>query len=192
MPKLFGDKVRLRAAERADLPMFVRWFGDPEVTENLNMYSVMSLASEEIWFENMLKKPFSEQVLVIEVADRQGQDPSQPEWRPIGTISFNQVDTVNRCGELGIVIGEKNYWNRGFGSEAIRTLLDYGFFELNLHRVFLRVNASNQRGLKAYTKVGFTHEGTLREASFGKGRYQDVHMMSILRPEWDKLSKKKG
>ncbi|HNY84183.1 MAG TPA: GNAT family protein [Anaerolineaceae bacterium] len=190
MPKLFGNGVRLRAAERADLPTFVRWFGDPEVTEYLNMHSIMSLASEEIWFEGMLKKPFSEQVLVIEVADC--QDIPQPEWQPIGTISFNQVDTVNRNGELGIVIGEKAYWNRGFGSEAIRTLLDYGFFELNLHRIFLRVNASNQRGLKAYTKVGFIHEGTLREASFGKGHYQDVHIMSILRPEWDKLSKKKG
>lgn len=192
MPKLYGDLVRLRASERTDLPTFVRWFGDPEVTENLDMIGVMGLANEEIWFEDMIKRPMIEQVLVIEAKTESETSDITEVWLPIGTISLFKVDFLARNAELGIAIGEKAYWNRGFGSEAIRILLNEGFNKYNFHRIELRVNARNHRAIKAYEKVGFIHEGIKREATYRDGAYMDMLMMSILRPEWDVITTRKG
>ncbi|MGB4596133.1 MAG: GNAT family protein [Anaerolineaceae bacterium] len=192
MPKLYGDHVCLRASERTDLPTFVRWFGDPEVSENLSMIGVMGLANEEIWFEDMLKRPAIEQVLVIEAAIESETADVNQAWLPIGTISLFRIDTIARSAELGIAIGEKAYWNQGFGSEAIRILLNEGFYKYNLHRIELQVYARNHRAIKAYEKVGFVHEGTKREATYRDGEYMDMLMMSVLRPEWDQIKRMKG
>ena len=192
MPKLYGDQVRLRASERTDLQNFVRWFGDPEVTENLDMIGVMGMANEEIWFEDMIKRPAIEQVLVIEVKTEPAPSGNPEIWLPIGTIGLYDVNSIARHAELGISIGEKAYWNRGFGSEAIRILLNEGFYKYNLHRIELRVNARNHRAIKAYEKVGFVHEGTKRESTFRDGEYMDMLVMSVLRPEWDQITRTKG
>lgn len=85
----------------------------------------------------------------------------------------------------GIVIGEKEYWNRGYGSDALRTLLRFAFEELNLHRVFLHVFDFNERAIRCYEKVGFRHEGRLRQARFTEGRYVDELVMAVLREEWE-------
>jgi len=192
MPKLYGDHVRLRASEKTDLPTFVKWFGDPEVTENLDMIGVMGLANEELWFEDMIKRPAVEQVLVIEAnVDSRSFEASEA-WFPIGTIGLFNVNNFARNAELGISIGEKLFWNRGFGSEAIRILLNEAFYKYNLHRVELRVNARNLRAIKAYEKVGFIHEGNKREATYRDGVYMDMLLMSVLRPEWDQITRKKG
>lgn len=192
MPKLYGNQVRLRAAERADIPSFVRWFGDPEVTENLDMIGVMGIANEEIWFDDMLKRPAIEQVLVIEAKIENTPPDDSDSWLAIGTIGLFNVDNFARNAELGISIGEKSYWNRGFGSEAIRVLLNQGFYKYNLHRIELRVNARNHRAIKAYEKVGFIHEGAKREATYRDGEYMDMLLMSVLRPEWDQINQAKG
>lgn len=192
MPKLFGNQVRLRASERSDIPAFVRWFGDPEVTENLDMLGVMGIANEEIWFEDMIKHPAIEQVLVIEVIIKQPTPQATEAWFPIGTIGLFNVNSIARSAELGIAIGEKDYWDRGFGSEAIRVLLHQGFYHYNLHRIELRVNARNLRAIKAYEKIGFKHEGIKRESTFRDGIYMDMLFMSILKPEWDQFIASKG
>ena len=192
MPKLYGNNVRLRAAERSDIPNFVRWFGDPEVTENLDMIGVMGIANEEIWFDDMIKRPAIEQVLVIEAKAEPLASTGSEDWLPIGTIGLFNVNNFARNAELGISIGEKTYWNRGFGSEAIRILLNEGFYKYNLHRIELRVNARNYRAIKAYENVGFVHEGAKREATYRDGVYMDMLMMSVLRPEWDQLRQPKG
>lgn len=192
MPKLYGDHVRLRASERSDLPNFVRWFGDPEVTANLDMLGVMGLANEEIWFEEMIKRPVIEQVLVIE-AEIESETPDVTEsWLPIGTIGLFKIDNIAHSAELGIAIGEKAYWNRGLGSEALRILLNEGFYKFNLHRIELRVYARNHRAIRAYEKVGFVHEGVKREATYRDGEYMDDLLMSVLRPEWDQITRGKG
>jgi RimJ/RimL family protein N-acetyltransferase len=87
---------------------------------------------------------------------------------------------------LGITIGDKSYWDRGYGSSAIRAMLEIAFRQMNLHRVFLRVHEDNLRGIRCYEKVGFKQEGTMRESVFKEGAYRDVHLMGILRPEYDK------
>ena len=103
----------------------------------------------------------------------------------IGNVGLHRIDWKNRNAEPGIAIGEKEYWNRGYGTDAIRTLLGLAFREMNLHRVFLRVDADNARGIRCYEKAGFRQEGTLREAVFKAGIYHDQYVMSILRSEFE-------
>jgi len=172
-----GERIRLRALEKEDLPNFVEWLNDPEVRENLFANHPMSMAEEEQWFENMLKQPRYERPLCIEVKIEDG-------WHLIGNLSLMDISNTNRNAELGIMIGDKSHWNQGYGTEAIRLLIDHAFNQLNLHRVFLRVYDTNPRGIRCYEKVGFQHEGTQREAIYKDGNYIDMHMMSILRTEW--------
>jgi len=174
---IVGEQVRLRPIERDDLPRFVEWFGDPEVRRHLAMYLPFSLAQEERWFENLLERLERREDVVLAIETAEGVH--------IGNVGLHRIDWKNRNAELGIAIGEKEYWNRGYGTDAIRTLLGLAFREMNLHRVFLRVDADNARGIRCYEKAGFRQEGTLREAVFKAGIYHDQYVMSILRSEFE-------
>jgi RimJ/RimL family protein N-acetyltransferase len=174
---ILGERVRLRAIERDDLPRFVAWLNDPEVRRGLMVSIPLSMPQEEQWFSHMLEQPAEEHPLVIEVNTPEG-------WTAAGNIAFHDVDWKERCAEIGIFIGEKSLWSRGYGREAMKLMLRHGFNTLNLNRIFLRVYASNQRAEKSYEYAGFVHEGRLRQAHFQDGQYVDVLIMSVLRSEW--------
>lgn len=172
-----GERIRLRAMERTDVPLFVPWLNDPEVRNGISLYLPVSLVGEEAWFENMIKGPADEQPMMIEV--RQAES-----WTPIGNMGIFGINRRVRSAEIGILIGDKNYWNRGYGTEAMRMILQHGFDTLNLNRLFLRVYRTNPRAIRAYEKAGFVHEGVQRAAEFRDGEYVDILMMSVLRGEW--------
>jgi diamine N-acetyltransferase len=175
---LIGNKVRLRAIEREDIPNFVRWLNDREVTEFLLQSSPLSKAMEEKWFDSQLSIPATTgQVLAIET--KVGTD-----WVHIGNTGLHNADPVTREAEFGIFIGEKSYWNQGLGREAIHLILKHGFEDLNLNRIYLFVFEHNLRGIAAYKAAGFVQEGTLREAIYKNGRYYNVLVMSVLHSEW--------
>jgi RimJ/RimL family protein N-acetyltransferase len=178
---LYGEKVRLRAVERTDLPRYVKWFADPEVSHNMAVYYPLGLAQEEAWFETFQKLPVEERPLAIERK-------SGRQWEHIGGTGFVHIDWRCRSTELGLMIGEKSFWNRGYGSDALRALLRWGFETLNLNRIWLRVYEYNARAQRVYEKVGFVREGAFRQAQFREGRYYDVLIYSILRREWDARS----
>ena len=182
MPYLYGHNLRLRSAERTDIPQFLRWINDPEVVENLEVNAPMGTVEEEGWFDAMKARPIDEHALVIEVHPEGSDD----KWVVIGNTSFFPINQKARSVEIGIMIGEKDYWNKGYGTEAMRTMSRYGFEELNLNRIWLRVYDTNPRARKAYEKAGFVYEGTLRQAEYKHGRYIDVHVMSILKSDWIK------
>lgn len=188
MPHLIGSRIRLRAADKTDIDGFLTWVNDPEVTENLMLVWPMSRIEEERWYENMLERPTSEHVLVIDIKNREHPG----EWRAIGTCQFIQFDWRNRSAELGIMIGEKSCWNQGYGTETMQLLLEHGFNTLNLHRIWLQVYAKNTRGIRAYEKAGFIHEGKFRQAHYQHGRYYDVHLMSVLKDEWQNSNTENG
>ena len=169
-----GQKTKLRAIEREDLPTFVRWFNDPEVRQYLAMYMPMSMAEEEKWFERQLEDQDS-RIFAIETED----------GVHIGNCGLHNFDWKNRRAYLGIVIGEKEYWGKGYGSDAVRTLLGFAFSEMNLHRVYLTVYDYNERAIRCYERCGFQHEGRQREARFSDGRYHDELMMAVLRKEFE-------
>jgi RimJ/RimL family protein N-acetyltransferase len=102
----------------------------------------------------------------------------------IGNSGFFNVDWRVRSAELGIVIGDKAYWNQGYGTQAMRLLVHHGFTTLNLNRIFLRVYEDNPRAVRAYEKAGFFQEGRMRQGEYHDGRYLDVLLMSVLKFEW--------
>lgn len=177
---IYGKKVRLRAVEKEDLPNYVTWLNDPDVRQGLGGYMPFSQTAEEKWFEELQKKPPDEQSLAIEI-----QPEGKKKWVFVGGCGFFDFDWRVRQAEIGIHIGEKKYWNQGFGTRVIHLLLKHGFETLNLNRIYLRVFGNNPRAMRTYQKAGFVDEGTLRQAHFYEGEYVDVHLMSVLRSEWE-------
>lgn len=177
---IYGERVRLRHVERDDLPKFVEWLNDPEVIRGLCMYLPLSKDEEESWYEQALKRPAEERPLCIEARQEEG-------WELKGNSDFFNIDWRSRNAEIGIFIGDKTIWDQGYGTEVVKLLLRHGFATLNLHRIYLRVYSDNPRAIRVYEKVGFVHEGRMREAEYHENRYHDVLFMSMLRQEWEEL-----
>jgi RimJ/RimL family protein N-acetyltransferase len=137
----------------------------------------MSVAEEEGWFEQMNTRPIDERVRVIEAQEGEL-------WTPIGTCGYHGIDWRSRSAELGISIGEKSFWNKGYGTETMRLLLKYGFETLNLNRIMLDVFDTNKRAIRTYEKAGFLLEGRKRQAMYKNGKYFDILIMSVIRDEW--------
>ena len=180
---IYGKGFRLRAPEREDIPRFVAWLNDPKVRAGLILYLPISKAEEEGWFENMLKSPREEHPLVIEISEKES-------WKPIGNCGFHAIDWHIRSAEVGIFIGEKAYWNQGYGTDVMHRLLRHGFSTLNLNRISLQVYDNNPRAIRSYQKAGFIQEGCLRQAEFKDGVYIDVLVMSVLLDEWKEINQK--
>ncbi len=174
---IYGKDVRLRAIEREDIDRFVRWFNDPEVRRYLLMYEPMSRAKEERWFEERLSRK-DDLLFALEV--REGD-----RWVHIGNMGLHRIDWKNRVATLGIVIGEKEYWGKGYGTEAVKTMLRYAFHELGLNRVELETYSFNPRAQRCYQKAGFVREGIRRQALYRDGEFHDVITMGILRSEFE-------
>lgn len=177
---LSGNAVRLRRVEREDLPRCAAWLNDPEVREGLEMIYPVSLVNEEQWFEAMLRNEPAAQQFSIDALSGGGGAVLH-----IGVIGFHSVDWKNSHAEIGVFIGDKAFWGRGFGTDAVRTLTRWGLNELNLHRVWLKVYEDNKRAIRSYEKAGFRHEGRLREDRFHRGRYCDTLVMGVLRSEFE-------
>ena len=183
-PIIRGEHIYLRATERADVATFVRWFNNADVVRNLAMFSPMSDAAETAWFDRMLASQGTTDYhfVICLLAD----------GRPIGTIGLHDISWKDGTADFGIAIGEKEEWNKGHGTDALRAICDFGFGALRLERIGLYVYAGNDRARRAYEKAGFVHEGTLRRAHFARGEHHDVHVMSLLRSEWQAQPRKRG
>lgn len=184
MPYLYGEGIRLRAFERSDIPMFVTWFNDPEVTFGLGMTVPLGQADEEGWFERTLALPGEQHPLVIEARHSDPIAMDIDAWLPVGNCSFHKINWQFRSAEIGIVIGEGGFRNKGLGTSAVKLLLEHGFRNLNLHRIALQVHADNPGAIRCYEKAGFRLEGRLRDKVFKRGQYVDMLYMSVLEHEY--------
>lgn len=176
---LTGKSVRLRPVQRSDLSSFLSWFNDPEVTQYLSFYLPMTEMAEEKWIESR-GTTSTDASFVIEAADTEVN-------KAIGIIGLTDIKPKDHHAGFGIAIGEKGYWSKGYGTEAARLIVNYGFQELNLHRINSSVIAFNQRSVRMHRKVGFKEEGRQREACFRTGKYHDLVVFGMLREEWKGL-----
>lgn len=172
---LKGKAVYLNAITRDDITQFAQWFADLELLQYLWLHPLFpqTYEGEVEWYERMRKSDGYN--FAIRTLDH---------LILIGSASLKAPDWKNRSAELGIAIGDADFWGKGFGTDAVRVLLRYGFLELNLNRIELVVYGYNQRAIKSYEKIGFQHEGTRRQALYRNGQYYNTHIMAILRQEW--------
>jgi RimJ/RimL family protein N-acetyltransferase len=173
-----GKLVRLRGYEKSDLDAIMKWINEEEITDLLGgemlMYPVSSLAEER--FIDAAANPSDKQKnFAIE---------SLAERRYIGGISFNTIDWRSRHASIGIVIGDKSLWGKGYGTDAMRIMMRLAFDKMNLHRLYLDVHDYNSRAIASYEKCGFKREGVLREHHFRHGKYCDTIAMGILQSEY--------
>ncbi|MFX1572267.1 MAG: GNAT family N-acetyltransferase [Promethearchaeota archaeon] len=176
---LKGNKVTLGPVKREYIDDYLRWMNNPEVTQYLKIYSPLTREMEEDWY-NSLKNRDDFFLFAILLANQ-----DEPETL-LGNCSIG-VDWKNRVGTCGIVIGEKIYQGKGYGTEAMELLVNYGFITLNLNRIQLETFSFNKRALKSYQKVGFKEEGIRQQAIYVNGKYHDAIMMGILKNEWQKI-----
>lgn len=175
---LKGNKVFLRSVRRSDIKYFLKWYNDPEIMQYLAMYLPMTEISEERWIEEVSIK--KETVFfVIEAIENSSQK------KTIGTCGLNGINDKDHCAEFGIAIGEKEYWGNGYGMEAAQLLIEYGFMQLNLHRISSSVIECNTRSQKMHEKLRFTEEGCYRKKIYKNGKYWDKIIFGILKEEWE-------
>jgi RimJ/RimL family protein N-acetyltransferase len=175
---LEGRLVRLRALDMADLERDYTWVNDQEVTQYLALRYPISRVGEERWLREAPANSVAEGVrLAIETK----------EGRHIGNIDLHRASAEHRKVSLGVMIGEKDCWSNGYGSDAIVTLLRFAFGEMNMNRVFLHVFEFNERARACYRKCGLREEARLRDHYYGRGRYWDVLVMGVLRDEFEAL-----
>lgn len=177
---LQGERLFLEpiTATRPDLLDYLeRWFSqDMEMARELapRVAYPATRQTEEDWLKSARSSTNMYHFMMIEHATNQ----------PIGGCGFHHISRTARHATLGIYIGEPEKRSQGYGSEALRILLRFGFWELNLNRIELRVFAFNARAIAAYRKVGFVEEGRLRHELWRDGQPHDSFVMSVLYSEW--------
>lgn len=171
--KLVGERIYLSPRSTEDAEIFTEWLNDFAITDYTGRSgNLVTLEAEKRYLE---ENSASDATFVIVTLE---------EDKMIGTVSLERINTIDRRAILGIFIGNKDYWNNAYGTEAIRLILDYGFHYMNLHSIKLELMSFNERALKCYKKCGFREAGRIRENRFINGKYYDTICMDILAEEF--------
>ncbi len=171
---LVGEHVALGPYCRDVLPTMVRWLNDFRVTRTLAIgQRPTTLEEEEDWYATATRS--RDQVLFL-IYERNSK-------RPIGSVGLHNIDMLHRTATFGILIGARDCWGRGYGTEATRLMLHYGFSALGLHNIWLHVYSNNPRAAKTYERAGFRVVGRRRECVRIGGELYDEILMDCLRGE---------
>ena len=174
-----GELVRLSAVPSSEIARaYAEWNRDSEFKRLLDsdparLYSARGI---QAWLDKKLD-PDNGNFYFFNIC-------TLKESRLLGDVNLDLVNRYSREAFVGIMIGDRKDWNKGYGTDAMRVLLGYAFTELNLRRVSLTANGYNPRALRAYEKAGFKQEGQLREILLREGKRWDEITMGVLRDEW--------
>ncbi len=175
-PFLIGESIYLRTITLADLtPCYRDWFNDAKVCKG-NAHHRFPKYDEDMraYYDHTIK---SHENLVLAICDKVTD-------LHIGNVSLQDIDTINRSAEFAILIGDKEYWGKGVGTEVMNLIVTHGFHELNLNRIMLGTFEDNTGMQNLATKNGFKIEGRSRQAVWKEGRWKDVLHFGLLRDEW--------
>ena len=171
--KLIGERIYLSPRNNEEIEKFTQWLNDFQTTDYLGRSSyIITLESEKQYFEETIDKNYNFFIVTLD------------DDKLIGTVGLEKFDAINRTATLGIFIGDKEYRSQGYGTEAIKLILDYGFNYLNLNNIKLDLMSFNERALKCYQKCGFKEYGRRRKCKFINGKYYDSIEMDILADEF--------
>jgi RimJ/RimL family protein N-acetyltransferase len=171
--KLEGERIYLSPRNVEDVEIFTKWMNGFYITDYIGRsHQTMTLQEEKEYLENTAN---DKNTFAIIDSDTDNI---------IGTVGLHGIDYINRTARLGIFIGDREYWSKGYGTEAVRLILDFGFNYLNLNNIDLVLMEFNERALKCYQKCGFKEIGRKRKCKFINGRYWDSILMDILAEEF--------
>ena len=178
-----GELVRLSAEDPEKILEYMsKWNRDSE-------YWRLAMDEPVMWWSRRENREYLEKMLMDEHPDEFFfMNRTLDDDRVIGDIGLDGVLWNHGDAWVGIGIGERAYWGKGYGTDAMRVLLRYAFTELNLHRVSLGVFEYNPRAIRSYEKAGFVLEGREREAVFRSGKRWDIIFMGILREDWERIN----
>lgn len=179
---LKGELVRLREYKQSDVELAYRYLNDPEVMLNLSngIPYPMTLEKEQKWFNSQNKNQDKYSFAIETLNDKVY----------IGGCGINWYDWKNGTAEVGIFIGDKRYRGKGYGTDAMKVLINFLFQHTNINRIQLATYSFNERAIKSYLKCGFKEEGRLRQRVFRHGKYHDEVLMGLLREDYNKILKK--
>lgn len=169
---LNSKKITLRAVEQKDLESLRNWRNDPNLRKYFREHKDITKVNQENWYKNILsdKNQYNFCIMAGE--------------NLIGHCGLYYIDWITRSAEFGIYIGDLDYRNGGYGSDTLRTLIKYGFNDLNLNKIWCEVYKNN-KAFSIYEHIGFKHEGTLRESYYNEGKYWDSDILSMLKKEYE-------
>jgi RimJ/RimL family protein N-acetyltransferase len=169
-----GEHVILRAFESDDAERCYRWMNDPNIVRTLKTRYPIAFQNEAEWLERAMHPAANERHFAIERRDDRTH---------VGNASIHDVDWVSRTGWFGLFIGEPSAWNRGFGGDAIATLVRFAFDEMNLVKLRINVFDYNERAKHILAGQGFVQEGKLLREFYREGAYHDIVILSKFRSE---------
>jgi RimJ/RimL family protein N-acetyltransferase len=175
IPFIEGDVVYCRLLTPDDAPAMSNWLNDDDVTRLL--YQGLRPTSAAAIADTWTREANDANIVSLAVCRKD-------DHRFVGTTGLYDLQWVMHSASFRVFIGDKASWDKGIGTECARLMLRYGFDKLNLNRVWLGVNATNERAVRAYEKAGFVREGVLRQEQFRNGRFYDVIRMGVLRDEY--------
>jgi RimJ/RimL family protein N-acetyltransferase len=167
--KIIGERLYLSPLRQDDAETFVEWLNDEAVAAQYGQYHEIVASKEDLKWLFEPDKDTRRYAIVLTGGDVM-----------IGSVSLHNIDHRNRHAFIGIFIGEAEHRGKGYGTEAVRLILDYGFKTMNLHNIMLSVHADNLGGIACYKKAGFREAGRRREWVFKDGKYIDVIYMEIM------------
>lgn len=176
-PILRGDRVWLRPLEERDMAAFAAGVNDTEVGLRAGYRWPFSVAQTRAWLEHLQESVRKADGFFFAVCEL-GDD------RFVGTTWLKDVNWLDSNAELAIFM-DRDHLGAGWGTDAQRTLLKFGFGTLGLERIWLTVDADNARAIRSYEKVGFQREGIMRRARREHAGLMDAVLMAILREEWE-------
>lgn len=171
-----GKKVRLREYKKEDVQQAQKYINDPEVKRLLHpgIPYPYTYEDELKWFESLSATKDTYTFAIETLIDK----------KYIGGCGVNKIDWKNSVAEVGIFIGDKSYWGRGYGTDAMKVLVGFVFQQMNINKIKLNVYSFNERAIKSYLKCGFVKEGILRQEIYKDGKYYDAIIMGMLKEEY--------
>lgn len=173
-PILHGERIRLAPLTPDLLPDYVRWFGDPEVTRYILLRYPPSEKMEQDWFERIAAS--ADDVLWGVFVQETNHH--------IGNVAIHKINWPNRRGETGTLIGEKDAWNKGYASEAVRLRTAWAFEQMGLEKLTTQVFLENTGSRRVLEKAGYRQYGVARRDQWRGGKWHDMWLADILRDEW--------
>lgn len=169
--QLCGEHIRLRPMEEKDTSDIVRWRNTDFVRKNFIYQKPFTPEGHHQWVETMVRTGKVKQFMIC---------PFAMDGKAVGSVYFRDIDPVHQKAEYGIFIGEREALGKGYGTEAARLMVAYGFEVLKLHKIMLRVLADNIGARRSYEKAGFRQEAYLRDEVCLEGIFHDVILMAVL------------